>query len=481
MNATDPIRQHARNTPDAPAYVLDDRPPLSYADFDAVLDAIARRLLDAGVRPGQRVGIAVHRDFALVAVALALARLGATGFASSAAEYACDFRVVSRGIAPSPHGPTIQVDKQWFQVPGPDARGTPVASHQDGSAPFHIFQTSGTTGRPKALALSHDDLIRRADRRSRALAMPRPARAMTKVRPAASYGFQFVLRVLLEGGAVVDGSPLGDLPGAIERHRVNYLVTPPGILSAMIAMMRPDQGPFPSLALVEISGSRLSDQLAELAFRRVCPNLWTLYGSTEAGMIAVAPVRDVLGLPGAVGRILPGVGVEIVDDAGHPLPPETEGTLRLRDDGAHSYVDDSGPSTTFRDGWIYPGDVGRITHDGMLVIAGRADERINVGGGKVAPEELEHKVLAIPGIADVAAFAMPSRGAGIDRVAMAIVVGPGFDFATFQARCRKELGVYAPETVLRMDAIPRNENGKVKRQDLKDLAAAHVAAPTSPR
>ena len=56
------------------------------------------------------------------------------------------------------------------------------------------------------------------------------------------------------------------------------------------------------------------------------------------------------------------------------------------------------------------------------------------------------------------------------------VILPAFDFAAFQARCREKLGVYAPETVLRMEAIPRNENGKVKRQDLKDLAAAHAVA-----
>jgi len=252
---------------------------------------------------------------------------------------------------------------------------------------------------------------------------------------------------------------------------------PPGILSAMIARMPPGIGPFPSLEFVEISGSRLTDQLAELAFRRVSPNLITLYGSTEAGLIAIGPVRDILGIPGAVGRLIPGVVVQIVDDAGNPLPPDTEGTLRLRDDGGHSYYGDSGPATAFRDGWFYSGDLARLTHDGMLVIGGRADQIINVGGGKVAPEKLEHKVLAFPGVADVAAFAVPSRTANIDRVAMAIVIGPGFDFATFQARCREELGVFAPETVLRMDAIPRNENGKVSRQDLQALAAAHAAAP----
>ena len=299
---------------------------------------------------------------------------------------------------------------------------------------------------------------------------------MAKVRPSASYGFQLVLHVLFEGGAVVDAPALDGMVDAIKRHHVNFLVTPPGILAAMIALMRPDDGPFPLLKLVEVSGSRLSEQLAELAARRVCANIVTLYGSTEAGLIAVAPAREVAGVPGAVGRIVPGVTAQIVDDAGHPLPPDTEGNLRLLNNGAHAYLGETQGSSAFRDGWFHSGDVGRITHDGMLAIAGRADERINVGGGKVAPEELEHKVLAIPGIADVAAFAMPSRAAGIDRVALAIVVGPGFDFATFQASCRKALGFFGAEMVLRMDAIPRNENGKVQRAELVALARARDPA-----
>ena len=476
MNATDPIRQHARSTPDAPAYILDDRPTLSYRDFDAVLEGIAQRLLDAGVHPGQRVALALHRDFAFVAVALAAARIGAIGFTAYSPDEACDFRIASRGAAPSTLAPTIAVDKQWFLPPDGGARGAPVAMHPGGSVLFHIFHTSGTTGRPKALAMSHDDILRRAERRRSAFAVPHPVRMLAKVRPVASYGFQVMLRVLFDGGAVVDAPALEGMAGAITRHRVTFLVAPPGILSGMIAVMRPDEGPFPTLHVVEVSGSRLSEQLAEVAAQRVCPNIVTMYGSTEAGLIAVASAREAGHIPGAVGRIIPGVVAEIVDDSGTPLPPDTEGALRLRADSAQTYLDDSGPTDAFRDGWFYSGDIGRITRDGFLVIAGRADERINVGGGKVTPEFLEHAALAIPGVIDAAAFAVPSRFAGFDRVAMAIVTGPAFDFAAFQARCREKLGVYAPETVLRMEAIPRNENGKVKRQDLKDLAAAHAVA-----
>lgn len=479
VNITEPIRQHARTTPDAPAYLTDDRPPISYGDLDAMIDAVVARLLDAGVRPGQRAALALHRDLAFVIVALALARLGAAGFASNAPDEACDVRVASRGLGVSSHAPTILVDKPWFQVPARDARGATRALHPGGDALGHVFRTSGTTGRSKAVPMTHDAILRRAERRRRAVVLSQPARVLAKVRPSAAYGFQVMMRVILDAGAIVDAPPVERLGDAIERHQVTYLVTPPAVLSVFIASLRADEGPFRSLEVLEVSGSRLTEPLAALAARRVCSNVVSLYGSTEAGLIAVAPVRELVGVPGAVGRIVPDVVAEIVDEAGHPLPPDAEGTLRLRVNDVQSYLDDTDGSSSFRDGWFYPGDTGRITHEGLLAIVGRADERINVGGGKVAPEEVENSVLGIPGIVDAAAFAMPSRVSGIDRVALAIVTGPGFDFPTFQSRCGEALGVFTPETVLRMDAIPRNENGKVRRQELRKIAAAHAEA--SPR
>ena len=474
MNITDSIRANASRTPDAPAYLTDDRPPLSFRDVEALIDAIARRLLDANVRPGQRVGISLHRDLAFVVTAFALARIGAVGFTSKSPDDPCDLRLVSKDGEASRHAPTITADRSWWQVPPPGAAGAPLALHPGGEALCHIFHTSGTTGRPKALGLTHDEILRRAERRRAAFGMPEGTRMLSKVRPAASYGFQSLMRVIADGGAIVDAPAIEDLAAVITRHRVTFLVTPPGILSTAIAMMRPDQGPFPSLQMVEVAGSRMSEQLGELAARRVCPTIVAMYGSTEAGLIALGDAKELRGRPGAVGRIVPGAVAEIVDDAGRPLPPDTEGTLRLRVEEGQDYLDGDATSSAFRDGWFYSGDLGRITADRMLVIAGRADERINVGGGKITPEEIEQAALQIPGVADAAAFAVPSRVAEIERVAMAIVTGPEFDFAAFQQRCRDALGVYAPETVLQMKAIPRNENGKVDRRALKELAASHV-------
>ena len=477
MNITDAIRRQAEATPDAVAAVSDHRPDISYGDFDAMIDAIARRALDVGVRPGGRVAIdGMLGDVPFLTVALALARIGALSFHPRAPDERVDAVIASPARSSDGRAPRLDVDAGWFVAPPRGPRPPPLPSHQDGASIFRIFQTSGTTGTPKRVPMSHDRIARRVAGRIECMTLPKPLRTMSKIRTVSAYGFLTCLRTLWEGGTIVEAPRRGDdadaIGDAIARHRVTNFVVPPGVLGPMILGMREGLGPFPSLDVVEVSGSRLTDQLARIAIERISPNLMSLYGSTETGVVSVAPVRDVMGRPGAVGRIVPGMEVQAVDDAGAPSPPEAEGRLRFRSEMcATSYADENGPSRAFRDGWFHSRDVGRVASDGMLVLGGRLDERINVGGVKIAPETLEERVLELPDILDVAAFAYPTS-LGVDRVGLAIVVRKSFEFDRFKAQCTKKLGVFAPGVVLRVDAIPRNEVGKTSRARLAALVPA---------
>src|SRR5215468_5426571 len=106
---------------------------------------------------------------------------------------------------------------------------------------------------------------------------------------------------------------------------------------------------------------------------RMCSNLVCSYGSTEVGTVASAPAHLIADIPGAVGHVTPGVSIEIVDQSGQMLPAGKEGFVRIR--SPHSvkgYVGNpEGSRTAFRDGCFYPGDIGYLTHDRMLVISGR--------------------------------------------------------------------------------------------------------------
>ncbi|MEO8486090.1 MAG: class I adenylate-forming enzyme family protein [Betaproteobacteria bacterium] len=474
MNLSDLLRRHAESTPDALAYVGDGI-AFTYRDLDTLIDTVAQRALDASVRPGHRVSLAIRRDLPILTAILALARIGAVSINRLDREDPCDVCMATPENGPSTVARTIDVTEDWFTRAAASREG-PVTPFAGGDAVCRIFRTSGTTGKPKFVAMTHASLLQRLALRARASPLPSPVRSLSMVRPGSSYGFQVTMRVLSEGGTVVDAPYLNGLPAAIVRQRVNYLTISPGILAPLIAQMQPGEGPFPSLALVEVSGARLTAPLARAASTRVSPHLVLLYGSTESGIVAIAPYPEIAGRDGAVGHVVPGVEVEAVDAAGMPVARGTDGILRFRGETvATEYADGSGHAKAFRGGWFYSGDMGRIDADGVLVIAGRTDERINIGGEKLAPEVIEQFAVSLPGIVDAAAFAFPSS-LGIDRVGIAIVAGPGFEFEPFKERCNAELGIFSPAIVLNMAAIPRNENGKVPRHALVKLVPAAAQA-----
>src|SRR5262249_46699454 len=117
----------------------------------------------------------------------------------------------------------------------------------------------------------------------------------------------------------------------------------------------------------------LSKELSQRARARMCQNLYSSYGATETSNVAFGPASMIETIPGAVGYVPAGVKVEIVDREGRLLPPETDGRIRIRSPYvAQGYIGD--PEATqahFRDGCFYPGDIGRLRADGMMIVSGR--------------------------------------------------------------------------------------------------------------
>jgi acyl-coenzyme A synthetase/AMP-(fatty) acid ligase len=248
---------------------------------------------------------------------------------------------------------------------------------------------------------------------------------------------------------------------------------PPMTLERIAASVPAGGGPLPSLESIEVSGSHLPIPLYELARQRVCPNIISSYGGTESGHVASAPMSVLRDHPGAVGYVHPGIEVQAVDADDTPLPPGREGILRVRTgNGASAYIGDPVASArVFKDGWLYPGDVGAVSSDGLLTVAGRAGELINSGGNKVSPRVIEDVLLSFAGVREAAAFGVPDS-LGLTRIWAAMVVDRPVDGAALHAFCVARLGNVAPKHVMKMDTLPRNESGKILRTELARIAAA---------
>ena len=473
MNITDPLRQRAQLHPDKTAVVRLDSAGVSYGDLDRTVDTIARWMLDLGLRPGDTAMIAFRPHFMYLALALAAARIGVAGAPITHPPAACA-GCLAPGNMPALDGVrTIPVDIGLFRAPTPEVAVPPVPSHQDDAAICGYFPSSGTTGVPKRIGISHALMSRRIASKERFAPLPGEPRQIFVTGPQGAYGFRDTLRVLGQGGLVVFVSSIEDTLACIPRHEVNYLIAAPTLVQRLVAARPVDARPFPSLAFIEVGGSHLPTAVWRGARACLCPNVVSTYGAAEIGSVATALVQDLVDHPHAVGRIYPGVEVQAVDADDRPLPAGAEGILRIRSDlCVDGYHDDPVASAeVFRDGWFYPGDLGAVSADGRLDVTGRATEVINHGGAKISPHAIEGVLLAQPGIVDAAAFGVPDAE-GMMQIWAAVVVQPAFDEGAFRRACGAELHSHAPKFFFKLDELPRNAGGKVMREELVRLVLA---------
>jgi acyl-CoA synthetase (AMP-forming)/AMP-acid ligase II len=141
------------------------------------------------------------------------------------------------------------------------------------------------------------------------------------------------------------------------------------------------------------------------------------------------------------------------------------------------YIDDPVESAAvFRGGWFYPGDIGSLTSDNLLIISGRGNDLLNAGGGKMAAEKIESALLSFNGISAAAAF-MKTSALGVDEVWATIVCTETIDHEAVQAHCRARMPeVFVPAHIVTLDALPINAQGKVDRLRLKTMITG--AAPS---
>jgi acyl-CoA synthetase (AMP-forming)/AMP-acid ligase II len=170
----------------------------------------------------------------------------------------------------------------------------------------------------------------------------------------------------------------------------------------------------------------------------------------------------------------PEARVEIVNEGHEPLPQGKEGLVRIRtpDMVREYYKNPEATAQSFRDGWFYPGDRGRLMRDGLLVLAGRDSELINRGGVKIDPVSIDQFLGDYQGISDAAVFGLENR-MGIEDIGAAIVAAENFDMRALQQALLETFGkARSPSVYFKVQHIPRNEMGKVMRAHMSKRFAA---------
>lgn len=467
------IRLGARTRPQSPA-LTNGQVHVTFQQLDAAVDQVAAALARAGVDaagPATVVGVSLKDAYQHALVTLAAARLGlatASLFPSLAAAMARLAGVTQLVADDAGVGPAVLADADWFEA----ARTAPPASPRqpvrlDPLALGRVQLSSGTTGVPKAVGLSWRLL---AIRRGLGPALYGvTGRSISMIGPE-SGGMGVWLNTWHNMGCVIvpPASPAA-LALMLPILAPTTLVASPVQIAALADALAGQAHPMPHALRISVAGGRVSRAVRESLALTIGAVVMPAYASTEAGTVATG-VSHTLPDDRDVGYVMPGVWVDIVGEDGAILPPGTTGHVRIGGDGVADGYRDGVATPAFRDGWFYPGDLGSLSADGMLRIAGRADEIINVGGEKVAPEALEELARPVAGVADVAAFALP--GDAGDQPWLAIVRDGGADEAGISAGVARALTIpgLGGIRIAWIDAIPRTPMGKVRREELQAAA-----------
>jgi long-chain acyl-CoA synthetase len=486
IDLADMIFFHADANPEKPA-VITSQATLTYAMLRRGILSVERQLRVNGLKAGNRVAICVVNAIGHMTLICALHRAGIASVSldPNQVEFLDDLGIdalLTNNPTATVATRTIEVDETWFNGAPPEFTGPSFVPELDDECLCRLILSSGTTGRPKIIALSFAAVRERLISYSIRTSTPSWDRVVCMPGLSTNYGYSFAVTTLWLGRTFC--SPFdGTSRKLILAHQAELLVASTAQITEVVQWQESNFIRLESLRAVHIGGSVAYAPLIARIRMLICNNLYCGYGSTEGGTVAYAPAESIFGMDRAVGVVTPWSELEVIDDQNKPLDYGKEGQIRIRalGQGFRYQKTSSNEYEIDKSEWFYPGDQGIVFKNGVLLIQGRINEIINRGGVKVSPDAIEEVLKKHPVVADVAAVGMLD-GIGIEQIWVAIV---SRDHGEIEVRkmfdyCRETAPLYIPDRIFQVAEIPRNRLGKIARETLKQklqtLEENHVLA-----
>ncbi|MCK6427934.1 MAG: AMP-binding protein [Burkholderiaceae bacterium] len=507
MNLAHLLVRTARRLPQMPAVVERGRIELDYAALADRTLRLARALGERlGVRAGGRVALVMKNNAAYVELLYACWAAGICAIPVNVKLHPKEIAFILDDAAARVCFVTDDVDTaaiaaaraggatEFIDVDRDDylrlLQGEP-GSVRD-AAPDDLawlFYTSGTTGRPKGVMLTHGNLLAMA---LNYLADVDHAAAGEQLLHAApmSHGSGLYIVPNVAAGATQlvpasRGFDVAEIDGILDAARGVKFFAAPTMVMRLVDGLR---GAARGLKLIVYGGGPMYVADCRRALDRLGPRLVQIYGQGESPMtITVLPLADHARQPhedegrwlarlGSVGRAQTGVEVAVFGEDDRAVAAGETGEVVVRGDPVmRGYLNNAeATAQTLAGGWLHTGDLGRLDERGYLMLVDRSKDLIISGGSNIYPREVEEALLLHPAVREVAVIGEPDPDWGENVVAV-VVRDPARDCSAevLDAFCRGHIARFKrPKRYVFVDELPKNATGKVLKRELRERIAA---------
>jgi len=463
--------------------------------FEEKVEAAARALEAGGFRAGERVACFLPNCPTVLVLSVAAWKLGGTVIPLNMKAGTPSILKTLRHVEPAgvflhegmePLAEALRLEGIPAAAAGLEGVLPPLALRpvtRESTDMAVIFATSGTTGDPKAVPLTHANLLDNATNVHENIEGFETGRVLMNVLPnfhAFGYTICGLLSLLFGLPQVLLPSfiPLKSFFEALRATKTEILIAVPTMLPFILGAVAKGEECPGSLKYILTGGGRLDPTLD----RRVRDTLGVVvfegYGLTETSPDVAANRSFATKKIGTVGPALPSFEIQVRDEAGNVLGPNREGILWVRGPSVFSGYFRSPEMTAERivDGWFNTGDIVRVDEDGYIEILDRASDLIIVGGFNVYPQEVETVLNQFPGVSMSAVIGIPNAVSG--EVPKAFVVpkeGAALTAQSLIAHCKEHLAHYkVPRKVEFVSELPLSSVGKVLRRELRRIEKESV-------
>jgi long-chain acyl-CoA synthetase len=374
------------------------------------------------------------------------------------------------------------VDLTQLAVASPAAAASALSPSPSADDVAVLMYTSGTSGLPKGVLLTYGNLQSDVDSSIQHVRFQSRHKFLGIIPLFHAFGMTAMMLAPIQLGSSIvymgRFSPVGTM-NAIREHGISLMGGVPSMFAAMLRLKDASPDDFKSIYALICGAEPLPATLREGFHARFGVELLEAYGMTETSL-AIAANTPQKHKPGSVGTAIPGMEINIVDEAGKPVPQGQEGEIRVKGPmvmkGYNNLPEETAAVLT-EDGYFKTGDLGRLDAEGFLFITGRKKDLIIVAGEKAAPREIEEALMAHPAVAEAAVVGKndPTRGEVV--VAFVILRDPSTSSGQGGAAAKpEELREFCrhkglsqwkvPREIRIVSELPRSPTGKVLKREL---------------